>query len=67
MISEGHLTGRAYMEKVTICFGNGLAREYDRGTSLLAISNDAQSLYTTPIVAVKINNEIKDLRYPVNY
>ena len=54
------------MEKVTICFSNGLKREYDQGISLLAVSSDVQTLYTTPIVAVQVNNEIKDLRYSIN-
>lgn len=49
--------------QITVRFINGENREYPKNTSLLDITQEMRSLYTTPIVAAKVNNEIRDLRY----
>jgi uridine kinase len=51
--------------KITLSFTNGESSQYDEGTTLLEISKDVQKLYITPIVAAKVNNEIKDLQFNV--
>jgi uridine kinase len=49
--------------QITVRFINGESRKYQRDTSLLNIMQDMRELYTTPVVAAKVNNEIRDLRY----
>lgn len=49
-------------EKITITFSNGRIDEYNKGVTLLEISRDAAHRYTTPVVAAKVNNEIRDLQ-----
>jgi len=51
---------------ITVCFKNGEIIKYDIGITLLEISKDVQHLYTTPIVAAKVNNQITDLQFTVN-
>jgi len=53
-------------ESITIKFTNGEICEYDTGVTLLKISQDMQKLYSTSIVAAKVNNEMKDLQFCVN-
>lgn len=52
---------------ITVYFTNGESHQYDAGVTLLQISKDVQDLYTTPIVAAKVNNEIEDLQFTVNF
>lgn len=49
-------------KRITVSFANGESREYDKGTVLLQIAKEVQELYSTPIVAAKVNNAIKDLQ-----
>ena len=51
---------------ITIYFTNGESCQYEIGVTLLQISKEKQNLYTAPIVAALINNEIKDLQFSVN-
>ncbi|SHK03351.1 nucleoside kinase [Propionispora hippei] len=51
---------------VKIQFTNGEVGEYDKGSSLLDIARERAALYTSPIVAAKVNNEIKDLQSRVD-
>ncbi len=51
---------------IKVCFKNGEIHQYDMGITLLEISKDVQHLYTTQIVAAKVNNEITDLQFTVN-
>ncbi|WP_378956441.1 nucleoside kinase [Pelosinus sp. sgz500959] len=54
------------MEKpITVYFANRESCQYQAGITLLEISHDVQHLYTTAIVAAKVNNEIKDLQFVV--
>ena len=53
-------------DMVTVEFINGQYQEYNKNTSLLTISRDVASLYTTPIVVAKVNNELKDLQTVVD-
>ncbi len=48
--------------KIVITFSDGRTSEYASGVTLLELSRDAAHRYTTPIVAAKVNNEIKDLQ-----
>lgn len=50
---------------ITVYFTNGESCQYHAGITLLQISTDVQHLYRTPIVAAKVNNEIKDLQFIV--
>lgn len=49
-------------EKIVITFSNGRTEEHDKGVTLLELSRDAAHRYTTPVVAAKVNNEIRDLQ-----
>lgn len=49
-------------EKITVRFFGGEKREYEAGTSLLTISREFGQSYATPIVAAKVNNDIRDLQ-----
>lgn len=51
--------------EVVISIVGGDCRKYHRGVTLLEISQDAQRLFDTPIVAARINNEIKGLEAKV--
>lgn len=51
--------------EVVISIAGGDCRKYHRGVTLLEISQDAQRLFDTPIVAARINNEIKGLEAKV--
>ncbi|MDF2635507.1 MAG: phosphoribulokinase/uridine kinase [Pelosinus sp.] len=55
------------MEKkqITLSFSNGQISRYDSGTTLLEVSKDMQKLYSTPIVAARVDNEISDLQFRV--
>lgn len=44
---------------------DGTSREYEAGTTLLAISRDVAHLYPAPIVAAAIDNDVKDLQATV--
>lgn len=59
--------GGKWMKKkqITLSFANGELGQYDEGTTLLEISQEMQKLYRTPIVAAKVDNEIKDLQFSV--
>ncbi|WP_245867572.1 nucleoside kinase [Sporomusa silvacetica] len=48
--------------KIRITFSNGHTGEYAKGVTLLELSRDAAHRYITPVVAAKVNNEIKDLQ-----
>ncbi|MGI6092970.1 MAG: nucleoside kinase [Veillonellaceae bacterium] len=52
------------MKEILVSYGNGEER-YACGTTLLQISQDAQKFFDTPIVAARINNEIKGLESQV--
>lgn len=49
-------------EKISITFSNGQIAAYDKGVSLVAISRDTAHRYAAPVVAAKVNNEIRDLQ-----
>ncbi|MCE5285736.1 MAG: nucleoside kinase [Pelosinus sp.] len=51
---------------ITVRFINGESKNYAAGTTLLTILADMRELYTTPVVAAKVNNEIRDLRYKLS-
>ena len=51
---------------ITVYFTNRESCQYAAGVTLLQISKDVQHLYTTPIVAANVNNEIKDLQFSIN-
>ncbi|CQR74193.1 Threonine--tRNA ligase 1 [Sporomusa ovata DSM 2662] len=48
--------------KIRITFSNGHTGEYAKGVTLLELSRNAAHRYITPVVAAKVNNEIKDLQ-----
>jgi uridine kinase len=54
-------------KKINVCFPNGESREYDSGTTLLTISRDVAGLYSTPIVAAEVNNDIRDLQTTIDF
>ncbi len=59
--------GGVVMKKyITVTFASGQSCQYEAGVSLLQISKEVQHLFTTPIVAANINNEIKDLQFCVD-
>ncbi|MDF2876223.1 MAG: udk [Sporomusa sp.] len=49
-------------EKINVTFSNGRIAEYNKGVSLVEVSRDAAHRYTTPVVAAKVNNAIRDLQ-----
>lgn len=49
-------------EKINVTFSNGRTAEYEKGVSLVVVSRDAAHRYTTPVVAAKVNNAIRDLQ-----
>lgn len=49
-------------DKISVTFSNGRINQYDKGITLLEVSRDAAHRYTTPVVAAKVNNEIRDLQ-----
>ncbi|MDD4600877.1 Uridine kinase [bioreactor metagenome] len=51
--------------EVFVSFANSEGRKYPDGITLLEISKDAQEFFDTPIVAARINNEIKNLESQV--
>lgn len=48
--------------KIAVQFVNGEKRHYIQGISLLEVANEMQELYASPIVAAKVDNNIKDLQ-----
>ncbi|MHC1745820.1 MAG: nucleoside kinase [Negativicutes bacterium] len=48
-------------EKITLEFSNGRTLPVERGTALLEVSRQLAKDYSTPIVAVRVENDIKDL------
>ncbi|MEN6413266.1 MAG: nucleoside kinase [Veillonellales bacterium] len=48
-------------DRISINFTNGDCSLYERGITLLQLSQARSNLYSSPIVAAKVNNEIKDL------
>ncbi|EAX47168.1 phosphoribulokinase/uridine kinase [Thermosinus carboxydivorans Nor1] len=51
---------------IEVRFINGDKRRYPKETTLLAISRERAAFYTSPIVAAKVNNDIKDLQTEIN-
>lgn len=49
-------------KKVVVQFPDGQSYEYEAGTTLLEISKKVAERYPSPIVAAKVNQEIKDLQ-----
>lgn len=49
-------------DKITVSFADGQSREYDSCTDLLTISRDVAADYPAPIVAAKVNHDVKDLQ-----
>ena len=47
---------------IHVTFPNGEIKTYQRGIKLQEIAQDVQDRYPATIVAVKINNKIKELR-----
>ncbi|HWR41324.1 MAG TPA: nucleoside kinase [Patescibacteria group bacterium] len=47
---------------ITVTFADGRTKKYAKGVSFLDISNNVADEYRTPVVAVKIDNDIKDLQ-----
>lgn len=60
--------GGDLMEKkqITLSFTNGETSLCDPGTTLLEISQTMQGLYSTPIVAARVDNGIRDLQFKVS-
>ncbi len=52
--------------RITVTLINGEKRKYDRNITLLTISRDVANLYTSTVVAAKVNNEVKDLQYSID-
>lgn len=52
--------------KVAVHFADGECHEYEIGTTLLDISKKFSGAYKSPIVAAKVNREIKDLQAEIN-
>ena len=48
-----------------ICTNNNLKKEYPIGTTLLQIAEDMQVTSDYPILAAKVNNEVKSLHYEI--
>ncbi len=48
-----------------ICTNNGLKKEYPMSTTLLQIAEDMGVSCEYPILAAKVNNEVKSLRYEI--
>jgi uridine kinase len=48
--------------KIKMQLINGECREYERNTTLLEMSKDVKACYSTPVIAAKVNNVIKDLQ-----
>lgn len=53
-------------ETVTLHLTDGTFKQYERGTSLLTIARDFQTTGSIPIVAAKVNNDLKDLQYIIS-
>lgn len=55
------------MEKkhIFLSLKNEELHQYDKGVTLLEISKDVQEQFTTPIIAAKVDNEIRDLQFAV--
>jgi len=53
------------MTMVTIEFAGGDSRQYEEGTTLLAVSREREHLYSAPIVAALVDNDVKDLQTAV--
>ena len=49
-------------DKIYITYSNGRTCEYAKGVTLLELSRNEAHKYITPVVAAKVNNEIKDLQ-----
>ena len=47
---------------LTVRFTDGTSRRYECGTSLLTIAHEISSAKNVPIVAAKVNNDLKDLQ-----
>lgn len=52
------------MAKITVRTG-GADRQYEEGTTLLAVSRDEAHRHAAPIVAAMLNNDVKDLQAAV--
>ncbi len=48
-----------------ICTNNNQKKEYPIGTNLLQIAEDQQIQLTYPVIAAKVNNEVKSLKYEI--
>ncbi len=53
-------------EKITVSLANGSFAQYDKGTPLLSIGKELQQHFESPIVAAKVDNDIKDLSYKLS-
>lgn len=51
----------------TVCvrFSDGTSRSYPKGSTLLQISQDFHEKYATPIIVARVDNNLKDLQFPV--
>ncbi|MCX7780987.1 MAG: nucleoside kinase [Negativicutes bacterium] len=54
-------------EYVSVQFMDGTVKQYPCGTTLLEIAGEVQPLHTAPIVAAKVNNDLKDLQSRINH
>jgi uridine kinase len=52
-------------KQITLSFLNGEIGQYDSGITLLEVSQDMQKFYSTPIVAARVDNEIRDLQFRI--
>jgi uridine kinase len=52
-------------KQITLSFLNGEIGQYDYGITLLEVSQDMQKFYSTPIVAARVDNEIRDLQFRI--
>ena len=53
-------------EKITITFPDGNKKEVDKGISGLDLASQISKSLAKESVAVKINDEIKDISLPIN-
>ena len=53
-------------EKITITFPDGNKKEVDKGINGLELASQISKSLAKESVAIKINNDIKDISLPIN-
>lgn len=52
-------------DQVRVIIGSGIEIYVDKGTTLLKLSRDYQELHSEPIIAAKVDNDIRELSYVI--